>query len=799
MFSAAKTSKVSGGYQVGNSLRFRSSASAYLNRTPASASNRRTWTWSGWVKRGVLGSAEWIFDAFQDANNFTAFYFNSDNTFGIQYVLSGTSKVLKYTTQVFRDPSAWYHIVVAIDTTPATPTFTVYVNGVQVTSFGTNTNTVSQNEQLFVNSTNAHNIARYGGNANYFDGYLAEVNFIDGSALTPSSFGAYDTNGVWQPAKYSGSYGTNGFYLPFSNGTSTTTLGYDQSGNGNNWTTNNISLTSGTTYDWMLDVPTNNSATAANFCVLNPIDKSGSLTLTNGNLQSSVATTWQNIRATFGITSGKWYWEYTMTASGLVMLGIGTSTVPLSGGAYTNAGFYGYYSYDGSKWNNNTNTSYGSSFTTGDVIGVAFDATNGKIFFSKNGTYQASGVPASGTNPAYSGLTATPYFPMVSQDNSQGSNGGAINFGQQPFVYTPPTGFVALNTYNLPTPTITNGAQYMAATLYTGTGSSQTIANSQSNGGNNPLGKTFYPDLTWIKSRSASTDHKLTDSVRGTTKALISDSTAAESTDSNGLTAFTSSGFTIGSDSNYNNTSATYVGWQWLAGAGSSSSNTNGSITSTVSVNATAGFSVVTYTGTGSLATVGHGLGVAPNMIIWKNRSSVQNWVTYHSSLGPNGNVYLNLTAGYSADSTTQNNTAPTSSVFTVATSGAVNGSTNNIVAYCFAAVAGYSAFGSYTGNGSTDGPFIYTGFRPRFVLIKNSSSTSNWFICDTSRDTYNVAQNRLFPSISNAEATSPVEYDILSNGFKIRIDSDAGTNTNGNTYIYAAFAENPFNYSRAR
>lgn len=333
-------------------------------------------------------------------------------------------------------------------------------------------------------------------------------------------------------------------------------------------------------------------------------------------------------------------------------------------------------------------------------------------------------------------------------------------------------------------PTISNGGQYMQAITYTGTGSTQTIA----------VG--FQPDFVWIKSRSAATDHKLTDSVRGATKALISDSTGAETTDTNGVTAFTSNGFTIGSDSVYNTNAATYVAWCWKAGT-TSSSNTNGSITSTVSAGATQGFSVVTYTGTGANATVGHGLGVAPSMIILKQRNAVDYWVVWQTTLGSTGYLLLNSTNGSSTAATYWNSTLPTSSVFSLGSDSRPNGSGTTYVAYCFAAVKGFSAFGSYTGNGSSDGPFVYCGFRPRWVMIKRTDTTANWRILDTSRDTYNAEQYELYPNLSNAEGTFTA-LDGLSNGFKIR-NTDTAYNSSGGTYIYACFAENPFRNALAR
>ena len=304
--------------------------------------------------------------------------------------------------------------------------------------------------------------------------------------------------------------------------------------------------------------------------------------------------------------------------------------------------------------------------------------------------------------------------------------------------------------------------------------------------------------MVWIKSRSAATDHKLTDSVRGVTKALISDTTGAETTDAQGLTAFNSNGFTVGTDTNYNNLSATYVAWQWQAGAGSSSSNTNGSITSTVSVGATQGFSVVTYTGNATAnATVGHGLGVIPSFFIVKPRSGTGGWWTYHASISKDAYLDLSATAASASSANYWGSTGPTSTTIQLNGGGGVNSNGTTYVAYCFSAVKGFSAFGSYTGNGSADGPFVFTNFLPRFVMVKRTDTTGNWYIWDTSRNTHNVVGEELYPNLSNAGSTA-TDLDILSNGFKMR-STAADFNASGGTYIFAAFASNPFKNSLAR
>ena len=780
---------VSGGYSVSKSLRFRSSASAYLNRTFGTPTSATTWTLSWWAKLGAVqtNGGSFFGSYTSSASNFAVRY-NTPGAYGgtgcnIEIYNNGSVMDLM-TAGIFRDPSAWYHFCITFDSTQATASnrLKFYINGVQAT-FATFTTYPNQNTSVVWNTNGTTCLIGALNNplTSYYDGYMAEVNFIDGQALAASSFGAYDTNGVWQPIKYSGSFGTNGFYLNFGNTTSTTTLGYDTSGNSNNWTTNNISLTAGSTYDSMTDSPTVSSTTVANYATMNPLDTGSTITLSEGNLKTTSTATSNTSRGTIGMTSGKWYWEVQVVSGGNYVVGIGTGTFSNSTSAFTAyAGGYGYVD-NGNKQNNGTAVAYGGTMAAGDIIGVAFDATAGSLTFYKNNTSQ--GV-------AYTGLTNGPYFPAASCQSSV----MVANFGQRPFTYTPPTGFNALNTYNLPTPTIANGAQYMAATLWTGTGAAQSVLNSA----NNTIGTTFQPDFVWMKSRGAtyvSNDHNLFDVLRGVNNALFTDLTDAETTYTSRLNSFDSSGFTTGAQYNANN--GTFVGWQWKAN-GAGVTNTNGSITSTVSANTTAGFSVLTYTGTGANATVGHGLGVAPNMIIVKQRNAATaDWGVYHSSIGNTGLLRLDTTDAILTLATMWNNTTPTSSVFSLGTNITGNGSTTTYVAYCWAAVPGYSAFGSYTGNGSTDGPFVYANMRPRYVLIKRTDSTGDWYIWDTSRNTYNVVGEELLADTSGAGNTA-TDLDILSNGFKIRTTT-AAINASGGTFVYAAFAENPFQNSRAR
>jgi len=777
----------SGGYDINNSLRFRSSASAYLNRTFATTgTNNKIQTFSAWVKRGLLSSSAnyRLMGCYNGSASYSTEINFSNDALRIEF--GGSAAYELKTTQVFRDPSAWYHIVLAIDTTQATSSnrIKMYVNGSQITAFAT-ANYPAQNDTSQLTSANANNkIGANWSNSEPFDGYMAEVNFIDGQALTPSSFGETDTTtGSWKPKAYTSTYGTNGFYLKFSDIATTSGsnagLGKDFSGNANYWTTNNISVTAGTTYDAMIDSPTLTSATVANYATLNPLQSS--VALTAGNLDFSSGGGESCPKATIQLPlTGKWYWETYCSATGTDnWIGV---TIDQTGTTFTSGGIYRAYRKTGVKESNGTSSAYGASWAAGDTLGVAVDMDAGTIVFYKNGTSQGT---------AYSDLAGIQWTVFVYGYINAGHQ---VNFGQRPFAYTPPTGFVRLNTFNLPDSTIKKGNTVMDATLYTGNGASRTVTNAGS----------FKTDLVWVKSRSSgATWHILADSVRGAGYQLSSNQTNAEIYDAQGV-GFASNGFTLGADTvdayyGWNLNGDTYVGWQWQAGQGTTSSNTSGTITSTVSVNATAGFSIVLYTGNGGAMTIGHGLGVAPKLIILKDRDIGRPWPVYHGSLATNQYLILNTTAAAATSTSYWNNTAPTSTVFSVnGLEGNVGANGEKYVAYCWAEIAGFSKFGSYTGNGSADGPFVYTGFRPKFILWKSSTDGArNWSVFDSSRNTYNVTNSYLLPNLSNAEGTSDA-CDFLSNGFKWR-STDAGSNGSGQTFIYMAFAENPFKNANAR
>lgn len=757
------------GYDIPYSLRFRAANSARLSRTPSSASNRKTYTLSTWVKIG-LDSNSSIRQIFTGGDSSTStsthVYFYLDK---IRWYWGGSGGPEWVTTQVFRDYSAWYHLVFAVDTTQATfdDRLKMYVNGVRVTSWSsqqTGGNT-AQNSDTQINSTSAHGIGSNSTAAQYlFDGYMSEINFVDGQQLTPSSFGQTDAaTGVWVPKKYSGTYGTNGFYLKFADASAATAaaIGKDSSGNGNNWTPSGISVTSGVTYDQMLDTPT------LNYCVLSQINRQSVVTISEASLYQSYSGSANTgvSQGTMAVSSGKWYYEHTVGAIGSFdyYLGVMLASVsPVNNGVnyiYTGTSGSGEYAYrfNGQKGSNGTYTSYGATYAANDVMGVALNLDAGEITFYKNGVSQ--GV-------AFTGISGT-YAPFC---QTYGGGSAYLNFGQRAFSYTPPTGFKALNTANLPTPSIKKGSLYMDATLRTGTGATASVSS---------LG--FQPDFVWIKSRSAATDHGLYDAVRGVQKQIESNTTTAETTETTGLTAFNSNGYTVGALAQLNTSAATYVDWTWKEGA-------------------TPGFDIVTWTADGtSPRNISHSLGAVPKLIITKQRSpSADNWFTYHASLGATKNVRLDETSAALTQTGAWNNTTPTSSQFTTGNFANFTTNGNSLVAYLWSEIEGFSKISIYTGNGSADGPFVWCGFRPRWLFIKGGDVASSWRQYDTARLTYNEAKSPLYLNTTNTEAAEANGIDILSNGFKIRW-SDSVLNGSGSTYIFAAFAENPFKYSRAR
>ena len=725
-------------YRIERSLRFNSDDVANLTRTMGTPTSQTTATLSLWVKRGKIsissfGSSFWN----PEASNYNIFCFSGSSTGNTDtlafHFRSGGSY---YSNAVYRDPSAWYHIVCVYDSTNATQAdrFRFFVNGVRGTFI--TAPTFAQN-YTFDGAIGAGSylIGKYnfGGNNWNGDMTLAEYYWIDGQALTPSSFGETDAiTGRWKAKAYSGTYGTNGFYLKFADnsGTTSTTLGKDSSGNGNNWTPNNFSVTAGAGNDSLVDSPTNygtdtgvGGEVRGNYCTWNPLVPGDSAT--NGNLDVTNDTA----RGNQELMKYNSYWEVTSTG-GTCLAGIistaATSTVTV-GSAKT----------------------FGFKLSTAGVFEYA-NVTDGSSFTSQ----------------------ATATTPPLAYASTGASITASLNAGQRPFVATAPSGFKALCTTNLPQPTIQKPSKYMDVLAYTGTGASNSISS---------LG--FSPDLVWIKNRGTTTSHAIYDTTRGTQAQLSSDTTGDEVTSSTGLTAFGSNGFTIGTSSLVNTSGTQYVAWSWDEAP-------------------IAGLDIVSYTGNGANRTIAHNLGVAPKMIIIKARTTAgtdQGWPVYHSSLANTQYLLLNSTAAAATGADYWNSTSPTASVFSLGTNAAVNANNDTYIAYLFAEVEGFSKFGSWSGNASTDGPFIWCGFRPKYVIAKRDAAGKPWMVYDSGRSDRNSNSLELRPNTNEAEnASLSGEIDFLSNGFKIRSDSAKWIGELG-TYIFAAFAESPFKYARAR
>lgn len=740
--------KLSGGKSISNSVMMRTSATRDFTKTFTTPTNSKKYTYSTWVKRSANSGAGHVL-LVGGAGTSYALAFDGSSILGsnpdsLVFVSSnGGATVRVQSKAYFLDPTQWINIIMAVDTTQATAADRVkfYANGRELSILYTTYPAL--NADTGINTASAHRIGSWGPGSLNLDGYLAEMYFVDGQALTPSSFGQLNDKGAWVPVNYSGTYGANGFYLNFTNGGA---FGTDSSGNGNAWTANNFIVE-----DLMLDTPTRNFATYS------IADKYSNFNVNTGALYAWPSTGNTQLRSTLGVTSGKWYWEVLHGGTAVSNYGVATPFTNLGSWGGSDAYGWAYHASNGQMSNNGTVSAYGSAWGSGHVMGVALDADSGKVWFSKNNVWQLSGNPAAGTNPTYSNLTTGPFYATFGGNTGGGAQ---INFGQGglagltydaasggSFFYTPPAGFLALNTAN--------------------------ISNTD-----------FVPDLVWIKSRSAATDHAIYDGVRGATIDLVTNSTAAETAPTNGLLGFNGGGFNIGTLAKLNTNAATYVAWMFKEGV-------------------TPGFDVVSYTGTGSAQNVPHGLSAKPAMIIEKDRQNGTgyNWGVYHQNANATPQNYylqLNTSNGAQASSAMWNNTAPTASVFTVATDAVANASGHSYVAYVFAEVPGFSKFGGYTGNGAADGTFVYTGFRPAFVMTKRTDSTSNWYIRDSARSTYNPSSLIQAANGSGAEESPYPEVDFLSNGFKFR-----GSNTNWNasagTYIYAAFAEQPFKYATAR
>ena len=768
---------------ISSSLIFDDGDSGYYTRTNASAGTRTTYTISCWLKRGNIGTATVPIFGSNSGSDWDMLYISSADVVAFS---QSTEAVSNFRSDAkLKDTSRWYHLVLAVDTTQATSTDRVklYIDGV-LASFSTALYP-PQNEPSNINANGTvHYIGKHPTASSYYDGYFAEFHFVDGTAHAATDFGNFDANGIWIPKAVTGiTYGTNGFYLDFADNTSTTTLGDDESGNTNDYTPNgSIAAT-----DQVADSPTDNHYTWS------ASDKSG-VTLTEGNLDAHLASAgvYNGVRGSTALPStGKYYWEadvITIDTDDHVTIGIGTKATSLSSflGQVATTVIYNFNDsgQTSAVYNGTSNVFTGNSTFAAvatNVVQIAYDATNGYIWFGKNNTWADSsggttGNPSTGANPTVSSIASGEYFPIFGGGDNNSNI--AVDFGQRGFTYTPPTGYVALSENNI-------------------TVDDQNLKR---------------PDLVWIKNRDNGDNHYLYDRIRGVTKTLSSDINSAEYDSPNALLNFNTNGFTVGSDGGVNRASQDYVAWCWKAnGSGTSIAagsidGTNPTIASTVSANTTSGFSIVKFIGdndgVNTSKTIGHGLSNPPEVVIIK-QTELNAWYVYHKSLGATQVINLDRNVAATTNASVWNNTAPDSDVFTVGWNGGANGDTKTHISYCFHSVDGFSKFGSYQGNnlGGNDGPFVYLGFQPALVILKYTGSSNGWFMFDNAREPNNHKDQFIMADMDafTTEYTQAARgIDFLSNGFKLRTDAAYDPNGSG-TYIYMAWAESPFKFSTAR
>lgn len=944
-FGATKLLSASGGkaYEIDQSIMLDATDDAHLEITPSSAGNQRTWTQSCWIKLTGAGDGYMGFYGFPGGaavSYYTGlFYYTGGNIVLLDNYGAGaySGPYVTFNTGL-NDRSAWYHLLLIFDTTQSTDTnrIQVWVNGVRCTNISATT-WPSLNYQGSCNSTALHTINQV-QDAYYGDVMFAEYHHIDGTVKAYTDFTETDsTTGQLIPKKYEGgSYGTNGFYLKFVSGA----IGTDSSGEGNNLTASNLANA-----DVLLDTPTNNFPTVNS---LEPYNTTVS-TLVQGSRKvlgaSYSSGNYGNHYLTFNLpTSGKWYVE---VLSGIQAGGGNSSQMGISskdpsvGGVIPDqaqlwAGFSSTTCLVLDTYGNTADLYDGGSSIDQDtgltatyyVCAMAIDIDNGKFYAGYDSgsgiTWLNSGNPAGNSNGAAHTFTSDSAIYLSTTVNSANTNrsylvlncgqsssfafsswtsrGNADGSGEGDFYYSPPSGFKALCSQNLPTPTIKLSTDHFNTKLYTGNG-----ATAQE------ISLDFNPDLVWIKSRSDTEHHSLVDRVRGDVSVNSNQNIAEYAVDAFDFNTNNTVDVPVyANDYSMNTNSDNYVMWHWLAGGtapsktyttkvvsdsgnkyrfddygtsavtlnlqeggtytfdqsdssnsghplrfsttsdgshgggseyttgvttsgtpGSSgaytritvaasaatlyyyctahsgmggqantnsafgATNLDGSILSVVSENTTAGFSIGTYTGTGGLKTVGHGLGVVPAMIMVKCRSNAIDWCVYFGD--PTDSLTLNDAAARDDNDNRWNDTAPTSSVFTVYSSNEVNDSGKTYFYYAFAEIQGFSKFGQYTGNASTNGPMVNLGFRPAFVMIKRLDAAGmGWGMFDNKRSPSNKVDELLYANSNDAEADSDT-LDFLSNGFKVITSGSNFINGSGGTMFYMAFAESPFKYANAR
>ena len=822
------------------SLRSDQSGGTTLSKTLGTPTTRRRWTISFWIKRTALGNgvnATNSYNPLMGCDNKLIARFDINDKFQI-YDYDGNFDVNLVSTMVFRDTSAFYNLVIVadIDGQSGNDRMKLYVNGVRQDWSGTDPGDYDPRW----NGALAHQLLADGQTTAKFNGYASDITFLDGQAIGETGgylneFGEVK-EGIWIPKNYSGSYGNNGFRLEFKGtGTSTssgavsspTNVGDDSSGNNNHFAVSGLN-----DYDSnFADSPENN------FPIINILHRGsaysstttseGALSLKHSNLAHASAI------ATMALPkSGKWYWETLINSSatsGTNAVGVVVSTYNNSnalsgaGNPFWSNGF-GIYGNTGGNFGTAPSVTWDTSgsattFADDDIIGVAYDADNKDVEWYKNGSkidynvtdFDDDGndlIPASSAygNPANSGFVFnfgqdSSFAGAKTSSSAEASDGNGIG----DFYYTPPSGYLTLCTSNLPELTIspaqtTQAVDHFGTLTYSSDGNAVNIVSGANDNNGTAIGGeiNFSPDWVWIKRRNNANNHQLFDTNRGTN--VLQSNESDDESDYSSYFAFLSSsnGFRLpAASANMNANGGTYVAWNWKANGGTTSTNSNGSISSTVQANTDAGFSIVTYSGnTDASATIGHGFSSTPELIFVKQRDEAGEWIGFNKISGATKKLNLsqNLAAATSA---LFNDTAPTSTVFSVKDTSTEDtfGDGHTYVAYCFHSVEGYQKISSYEGNGDTDGTFVYTGFRPAWILYKNIDDSGDWELIDTVRNPVNDGTLvKLEPN--NTGLDSSRNFEILSNGFKPLTSSNSNT---AHTYLYWAFAEQPFKFANAR
>ena len=772
---------------IANSCIFDAASNVSLTRTPSGAGNRKTFTVSVWAKRCVLTDAagnntygQRILNVGASGSSFFDIKWSGSgdtegaNRLHIREYSSSAEQIEYWTNRTFEDTSKWYHILLQVDTTQVSSgdRIKLYVDGDQVTSWY-RANAPSSNFDTLVNSTVLHNIGRFtGATSNNLSGYLAEFNLVDGSIVAPSTFGLTDTStGRWIPKSLTGiTYGTNGFRLTFADSSA---FGDDTSGNGNDYASSNLVSTDQTT-----DSPTQNHNTFASFASGTSASE-GNLTVSTGTTNGDTQCVAQ---AGFGVATGKWYWEAKITTVGAGLYGW-KDDANAGGSQAVNTSSNGTHSTNNSAGMLSTAASgafsagswfidggYGdevnyTTVSTNDVLMFAIDLDTGKGYCGKNGTWFNSANPANGTGEiggCHYANGVNKFYPMARRLDA--NSVAEYNFGQRSFAHTPPTGFSALQQDNLPA---------------TDKGVS---------------------DLVIIKNRDAADSWIWQDSLRGNQE-YGSSSTATQYNTAivDGVQKFLAGGFSTEDNDAINTSGESYVAYNFHLNGGTTTTDSSGTLSTELQANATAGFSVGKFTVSGSgNVTWAHGLGGVPEMGILCAYNSTNSGTTYHHKISTtpySSGLFLTNSNSAFTSSNIWGLAKPTSTLWTGLV-GSLFTAGEPYIFYSFRGIEGFSKFGSYVGNGNADGPFVYTGFKPAWLMIKRTDVANSWGINDSTRNPFNPAKQILWADYTLAdENRGDRPIDLLSNGYKVRaLSSETNCNASGGTYIYMAFAEHPFN-----